>query len=441
MFSNKRGAVAALTSAVALAGGAAILTTAPAHAAAETAGDTWTIDASDCPDSASVPLGEGEPIRMGITLTMTGPGSAPQLAEGMQAYFNMINATQGGVAGHELQVTVKDDAFDAARAVANITEFIQSDNIFAIAGQQGSANILASRPTVEEHCMPQFLVPAGAPAFGDPENHPWTSTSQMAYDTEAGLWAKFLDEEFPDGAKVAMLVFNSEFGQNYIDALTEALAGSPHELVEIKRHEASAVNIDNEMTALAAAAPDVMIAATAGAFCTQSMTGADGAGFEGTMIMSALCLGISAFFGPAGEAADGALQIQSFKDPADPAFADDPAVQEYIAQVTEYGESGVDPLNGFVSAGWRNAAALVHLLGVAAESPEGLTRVSLANAHWNIDYVPPLAQDGVVMRMAGTADAYPVESGTMFRFDAAGQTMVSTGLTLSVEGETGVYSG
>lgn len=434
MLSKQRGIFAALITTVALAAG-----TAGATAPADDAG--WTIDASGCPDSASVPLADGEPIRMGITLTMTGPGSAPQLAEGMQAYFNMINATQGGVAGHELQVTVKDDAFDAARAVSNITEFIQSDEIFAMAGQQGSANILASRPTVEEHCIPQFLVPAGAPAFGDPENHPWTSTSQMAYDTEAGLWAKYLDEEFPDGAAVGMLVFNSEFGENYIDALTAALADSPHELVEMKRHEATAVNIDNEMTALAAAGPDVIIGATAGAFCTQTMTGADRTGFEGTIIMSALCLGIGSFFGPAGEAADGALQIQSFKDPADPAFADDAEVQEYIANVAEYGESGIDPLNGFVSAGWRNAAALVHLLGVAAESEDGLTRVSLANAHWNIDFVPPLAQDGVVMRMAGTADAYPVESGTMFRFDAANQTMVSTGLVLSVEGETGVYGG
>ena len=66
------------------------------------------------------------------------------------------------------------------------------------------------------------------------------------HDTEAGLWAKFLDEQHPDGAKVGMLVFNSEFGENYVDALTAALDGTPHEIVEIKHHEATAVNIDND---------------------------------------------------------------------------------------------------------------------------------------------------------------------------------------------------
>lgn len=377
---------------------------------------------------------------MGITLTMTGPGSAPQLGEGMVAYFEKVNAEDGGVDGHPLEVTVADDAFDPARAVSNITQFIQSDGIFALAAQQGSANIVAAQPVVEKACIPQFFVPAGLPAFGDPEIHPWTSMSVMAYNTEAQLWAQYLDENYPEGAKAALLVFNSAFGTDYVDALTAAFEGTPHEIVETKLHEATAVNVDNEVTALVAAGPDVIFGATAGQACTQMMTAASNSGFDGVQVLSALCLGIDAFFAPAGEAADGVLQIQSFKDPADPAFADDEEIQNYIADIEQYGADGVEPLNGFVSIGYRNAAMLVHSMREAADSADGLTREALANAVWNIDLAPPLAQPGITVKMSGSADAYPVESGTMFRFDAAEASMVDTGLTLSAEGEAGTFS-
>ncbi len=405
------------------------------------AGSGYKIDASSCPADASKPLAAGEPIKMGITLTMSGPGAAPQLAQGMQAYFAKVNAEDGGVDGHKLEATVKDDGFDAARGVANITEFIQSQGIFAVAAQQGSANIVAAQPVVEKACMPQFFVPAGLPKFGDPVHHPWTSTSQMAYDTEAGLWAQYLDKEFPDGAKVGMLVFNSTFGTDYVAALTKALEGTKHKIVKTSLHEATAVNVDNEVTALIAAGPDVIFGATAGSACTQLMTAADNGGFKGKVVISALCLGIKGFFAPAGAAANGVLQIQSFKDAADPAFAKDKDVQDYVAAVTKYGESGTDPLNGFVAAGYRNAAALIEAMREAAASPEGLSRVNLANKVWNIDYATPLSQKGVKFKMAGDKDAYPVETGTMFSFDVKAGSMVDTGLTLSAEGKTGVYSG
>lgn len=400
----------------------------------------YAIDASSCPDDARVPIAVGEPIKLGITLTMSGPGAAPQVAEGAQAYFAKVNA-EGGIDGRMIESTVVDDGFDAARAVANITKFIQSDGIIAIAQQQGSANIMASQPVVEENCIPQFFVPAGLPEFGDPANHPWTSTAQLAYDTEALLWTQFLNETYPEGAKVGMLVFNSSFAFTYRKALETAIAGTPHEIVEVSLHEATAANVNNEMTALTAAGPDVIFGATAGAFCVQAMTAADRAGFDGQLVMSALCLGIQAFFAPAGDAADGVLMIQSFLDPADPGVADDPRVTEYLADIAKHGAPGVNGLNGFVSAGWRNAAALVEAMRIAAASDKGLTREAIANAVWNMDWEPPLAAPGVRFTMSGTDDAYPVESGTMYAYDAATGGMVDTGLSLSVEGKSGSFRG
>lgn len=401
----------------------------------------YTIDSSACSDEASTPIADGEPIKLGITLTMTGPGSAPQLAEGFTAYMNQVNEQSGGIAGHPVEVIVKDDAFDAARAVSNVTEFIQNDGIFAVGAQQGSANIVAVQPVVEADCIPQFFVPAGLPAFGDPANHPWTSTGQIAYDIEANLWAQYLTDTYPDGAKVGLLVFNSAFGTDYVAALEAAIEGTPHEIVETKLHEATAVNVDNEITALVAAGPDVIFGATAGQACTQMMTATATAGFSGDRILSSLCLGIDSFFKPAGEAADGVMMIQSFKDPADPAYAADTAVQDYVAAIEQFADDGVDPLNGFVSAGYRNAALLAEAMNAAAASPEGLSRVSVANQVWNIDVEPVLGQDGIRFTMSGTDDAYPIESGTLFAYDAAGGTMVSTGTTLAAEGQAGSFGG
>ena len=77
--------------------------------------------------------------------------------------------------------------------------------------------------------------------------------------------------------------------------------------------------------------------------------------------MSGTCIS-KTLMGIAGEAADGVFATTNIKDPLNPAFADDPAMEEYLATLEEYGADDVDPENGIVAYGYTQAALLVEIL-------------------------------------------------------------------------------
>ena len=85
--------------------------------------------------------------------------------------------------------------------------------------------------------------------------------------------------------------------------------------------------------------------------------------------------------GIAGENAEGILAVTNTIDPANPAYADTPALKDYLAVIDEFGETDVDPENGIVAYGYTQAAIFVHALGEADE----LTRSAVLNAVRNID--------------------------------------------------------
>ena len=58
---------------------------------------------------------------------------------------------------------------------------------------------------------------SGHPAWGDPENHPWTTGYQLSYFTEAVLWGGWIKANLADDlpVKVAGLVADNDFGLAY----------------------------------------------------------------------------------------------------------------------------------------------------------------------------------------------------------------------------------
>ena len=124
------------------------------------------------------------------------------------------------------------------------------------------------------------------------------------------------------------------------------------------------------------------------------MTLARQGGFTGPIINSYTCQAIEQFMVPAGEAAANVHTLVVLKDPADPAFADDPAIQQYLADVGEFG-AGVDPNVGNVATGYNAAFLITDALDRAAAMEGGLTRANLMNAFWSFDIEAPLALGGV----------------------------------------------
>ena len=135
----------------------------------------------------------------------------------------------------------------------------------------------------------------------------------------------------------------------------KALPAAGYEIVADVAHEATS-DLSNEVTQLLAAGPDVIIGGTTSTFCTSLMTLARQGGFTGPIINSYTCQSIQQFMVPAGEAAANVFTLVVAKDPSDPAYADDAAVKQYLADVGTYGP-GIDATVGNVFTGY-NAGVL-----------------------------------------------------------------------------------
>ena len=257
---------------------------------------------------------------------------------------------------------------------------------------------------------------------------------------ESNIWSQFIPEKFPDATKVALLTFNNDFGKTYQTALNELLPAAGLEIVADVVHEPTS-DLSNEVTQLLASDPDIIIGGTTSTFCTSLMTLARQGGFTGPIINSYTCQEIQSFMVPAGEAAANVHTLVVVKDPADPAYADDPD----DAAVPRGRRRRTAPASTRRSAtsarGTTPAFVTVDALKRAAEMEGGLTRANLMNAFWSIDLEPPLAIGGVA-HVDGVTDAYTVEYGVMAEFDPAGPSYkTSEGVEIDVEGEGGLFAG
>ena len=117
------------------------------------------VDTSKCPADATTPLPAGADLKIGLTLPQSGQLAAfGVIAQGMTAYFDKINAEEGGVDGHKLTLVSKDDGYDPNKTPGLVQELLEKDKVFATVFQVGTPNVAATRKTLEDSCTAQAFV-------------------------------------------------------------------------------------------------------------------------------------------------------------------------------------------------------------------------------------------------------------------------------------------
>jgi ABC-type branched-subunit amino acid transport system substrate-binding protein len=395
----------------------------------------------DCPTEWSDTGGiDDETITIGMTLPESGPVASLSLVDdGIQAWFDEVNETDP-IDGKQVQIVKRDDAFDPARTLSGVEEMIETEEPFAIAFLIGTANNLAVRDLLDEVCIPQLLNATGFPAWGDPENYPWTIGGLLAYDTEARMWCNDIVDQVGEGASVAGLFMDNDFGQSYLDEMEACADDGLIDLVETVRHDPAAPDVTDEMTTLAATDADALVLGTTGAPCSQSMAALDQSGWEPRTYLHGGCQTISTYFTPIDPAGEGVIVAQTQREIS---AQGDPAVDHAI-EVME--AAGLDPFSGAGYSGIIAGSVFEPILRAAAEMDGGLTRTNLMRAVWNMDFEHPLGVPGARLRTDGANDAYVIEAAQLGQYvpPAAGETAghyEPVGDVLDLEGETGVYEG
>jgi branched-chain amino acid transport system substrate-binding protein len=396
-----------------------------------------SIDVEDCIADPTEEVGDS--IKLVSSYPQSGLTAAfSEIARGWKAYFDKVNA-EGGVDFAGKTVTIeyddRDDEYNAANTVENITELVgnDGDQAFAVFSTVGTANNVAIRDQLDELCVPDVFAATGSPAWGNPE-FPWLIGSTLApYTLEGYMFANLLKEEKPD-ATVAMLVQDDDFGANYEQGFRQAIEGTDIEVVEVQKYSTGASEVGAQITSLASTNADAFFDGGTLLACPDALTKAADAGWEPITWVSGTCAS-KTLMGLAGAAADGVYTGSNLKDPLNPDWDDDEAMVEYLDTVNEYQGADFDPENAIVGYGYTQAALFVEALA-AAEEP---TRLGLMESLHSLDGVSAGVLLPGVTVTTDAEDPFMGESLQLAQYDFVGEGernhFVPQGDVTSFEGE------
>jgi branched-chain amino acid transport system substrate-binding protein len=342
-------------------------------------GGSSAIPTEDCPTDPTAEI-EGDTITVASSYPESGAAaSLGEVAAGWQAYFEKVNA-EGGVeiAGNTYQLAweTADDGYDPDRTRTNIQEAVGSDggDAFAVFAAIGTAGNLAVRDLLNGLCVPHLHAASGSPAWGNPD-FPWTvGGSNPVYTLEAQVFADLLEQENPD-ARVAMLLQDDDFGNAYEEGFRQAIEGTDIEIVRAERYQPGiTTDVSSQMTALAASDADTFFNGAVGLPCLQGVTAANEANWERAVTwVSSVCISRTIIDQNPAAFVD-TYSLGNLKNPEDPGYDDDPAMQEFKEALGEED-------SGNAAFGWTDAAIFVEAL----EQAEAPTRLALMESYRDLD--------------------------------------------------------
>jgi branched-chain amino acid transport system substrate-binding protein len=218
---------------------------------------------SACGEEASPNAGKEVPgvsddeVVFGTHMPMTGVAAVygTSIGPAIQAYFDYINETQGGVHGRKIRLEIGDDAYDPSQTVDVVRRLVERDGVFAILNGFGTATHSAVFRYLEEQGVPDLFPATGASKFTDPP-----ARTRFGYNPdyvmEGTILGRYIAENYP-GQRVGFLLQNDDFGHDGEKGLRAGI-GTAAEVVARETFESSASDLGAQMTRLKSADPDVV---------------------------------------------------------------------------------------------------------------------------------------------------------------------------------------
>ena len=412
----------------------------------------YTVDLSACPADWSNTEGLTDTtIKIGWPAPLSGAqadfAAMPKAAIAQFDHYNAEGAfTDSEGKTRNVEVVLRDDAYDTAKTIPLVDEMLDSERVFATATMISPGG-LNTYDKVNQRCVPQFIT-TGHPAWGDPVNHPWTTGMLLSYSTEAILWGSYIEQnldEWGGKAKVAALVMSNDFGRAYDSSFRAFLAQSPESAnIEYVTEtiEPQAPTLKDPMTTLAAQDPDVFIAMIAGAPCTQAITEAAENGMKESvsyLFMPSVCKAASFVgkdkVGGDGSASDGWWIIGGGAVDFNADASTGEAFVDFGRKLLS--DAGIDyHTSGSFGSGFIFSWAMVQALQIADELEGGLSRTNLILAMRSMDMTHPLLLEGIKFNMNGNADTYYVEGSDIAQYDSAKQQWIQEGDIIELSGKS-----
>jgi branched-chain amino acid transport system substrate-binding protein len=178
------------------------------------------------------------------------------ITNGMIAYFDYINDTEGGVNGRKIKLTICDDHYNPPDAAECARQLVEQDQVFALIGALGTAAHSAAWKYLEDMGVPDMWILSGATRWTDPVVKTRFG-GNPDYETEGKILGEYIASNH-DSEKLGILAQNDDFGEDGIRGLTAGIEGSNVQLIATERFETTQADLTAQMQRLKDAGAEVV---------------------------------------------------------------------------------------------------------------------------------------------------------------------------------------
>jgi branched-chain amino acid transport system substrate-binding protein len=351
-------------------------------------------------------------IKIGNIMPYSGPASAyATIGKTEDAYFKKINA-EGGINGRKISFISYDDGYSPPKTVEQARKLVEADEVLLIFNPLGTPGNSAIQKYMNAKKVPQIFVSSGAAKWNDPKNFPWTIGWQPSYQVEARIYAAYILKNYP-GKTIGVLYQNDDFGKDYVIGLREGLGDQAGKLIIIEAsYETSAPTVDSQVVQIKTANPDIFINVATPKFAAQAIKKVAELAWHPVHFLTNVSVSVGGVMKPAGYENDqGILSASYLKDPKDPQWKNDPAMNEWRAFMTKWYPEG-DQEDASTTFGYGVAKGLEQVL---RQCKDDLTRENVMRQAANLNFEIGVYLPGTKIKTSPT-DFAPLEQLQMMRF-------------------------
>jgi branched-chain amino acid transport system substrate-binding protein len=275
-------------------------------------------------------------ILLGQSVPYSGPASAFGVyGRVMEAYFAMLNE-RGGIHGRKIKLISLDNAFSPPKALEQTRKLVEQDGVLAEVGTVGTTPNVAIQKYLNQKRVPQLFISAGGSRFNAPKEFPWTVPFYPSFEMEGRTIAAYLLKNKP-AAKIAVLYQNDDYGKDFLAGLKAGLSTKGTMLVAAASYELSDPTVDSQIVTLQQSGADTLLDFATPKFAAQAIRKSYEIGWKPLQFLASPANSVEAVLKPAGlDKAVGLMTTQFAKQAADPAWADDQDVKDYLAFYKKY---------------------------------------------------------------------------------------------------------
>jgi ABC-type branched-subunit amino acid transport system substrate-binding protein len=180
------------------------------------------------------------------------------IADGIRAYFDYINDTEGGVDGRSLKLVVGDDHYTPSDTVEVVRKLVEQDKVFAIVAGLGEETHSAVWKYLEERGVPDLFISSGLAKWTDPVVKTRFGGNPV-YLQEGQMLGQYIAEHYP-GKKLGLLLQNNEFGEDGEKGVRAGIAGSDVQVMDVEKYESVQWDVTAQTQRLKNAGAEVLVA-------------------------------------------------------------------------------------------------------------------------------------------------------------------------------------